>query len=374
MAPPKGVVRICPACGQKNKAKWEFCVRCGESLSDVTLVNESALAAAAAPAGGAEVVALPGPAIPWVLVIALVILLGGAVLVARRYSILGEYAPDPGIFAGPTLPASLPPAKTAPSPARDLTAEKKLIGAGDAAGALAGLAQAVADAPDDPDARHAYATALWQTGAQQEALTQYGEAVRLSPRTELYRIDLAKALAALGRTAEAIQEYETALAQQPDAPGFLRELAGLYIKLGNHAGAVPHLRRAVELTPGSAVLQQDLASALQRSGDKAGALEAYRKVVELNPKASVSRAQLAELMYAEGRKDEAIEAVRAGIALDANAAGLHRALGSLLERAGRAAEAAAEYREYARLAPNAPDAKSLLDRAATLEKSGPGAA
>ena len=30
-------VRLCPACGTRNKPKWEYCVNCGESLQDVAL-------------------------------------------------------------------------------------------------------------------------------------------------------------------------------------------------------------------------------------------------------------------------------------------------------------------------------------------------
>ena len=45
-------------------------------------------------------------------------------------------------------------------------------------------------------------------------------------------------------------------------------------------------------------------------------------------------------------------------------------VGSVLERSGRPAEAAAAYRAYARLAPNAPDAREIAARAAQLDASG----
>src|SRR5262245_7116464 len=35
-----GEVRICPSCQARNKGKWEFCVRCGESLQDVPLESQ----------------------------------------------------------------------------------------------------------------------------------------------------------------------------------------------------------------------------------------------------------------------------------------------------------------------------------------------
>jgi len=33
----KGDFRVCPACGTRNKPKWDFCARCGESLQGVPL-------------------------------------------------------------------------------------------------------------------------------------------------------------------------------------------------------------------------------------------------------------------------------------------------------------------------------------------------
>src|SRR5260370_28299079 len=37
MAVRSGDALICPACQTRNRAGWEFCVRCGESLQGVTL-------------------------------------------------------------------------------------------------------------------------------------------------------------------------------------------------------------------------------------------------------------------------------------------------------------------------------------------------
>jgi predicted RNA polymerase sigma factor len=66
--------------------------------------------------------------------------------------------------------------------------------------------------------------------------------------------------------------------------------------------------------------------------------------------------------------DDAIAFVRTGLKENQDVAQYHRDLASFLERAGRITEAAAEYREYARLAPNAPDSKMLIERASALEQ------
>jgi len=66
--------------------------------------------------------------------------------------------------------------------------------------------------------------------------------------------------------------------------------------------------------------------------------------------------------------DDAIAFVRTGLNENPDVAQYHRDLASFLERAGRIKEAAAAYREYARLAPNAPDSKMLIERASALEQ------
>ena len=59
-----------------------------------------------------------------------------------------------------------------------------------------------------------------------------------------------------------------------------------------------------------------------------------------------------------------------GLQLSPNTPLLERQMGSVLERSGRPAAAAAAYRNYTRLAPNAPDAKEIAARAAQLEAAG----
>ena len=115
-------------------------------------------------------------------------------------------------------------------------------------------------------------------------------------------------------------------------------------------------------------IQQDYAHALEKAGNTAQAIEAYQKVLQVNPKAANSRGLLADLLFRQNRKEEAIDLVRDGIAQNPQAPRLHRDLGSLLECSNRIPEAIAEYREYARLAPQSADAKQLEERAASLEK------
>jgi predicted Zn-dependent protease len=72
------------------------------------------------------------------------------------------------------------------------------------------------------------------------------------------------------------------------------------------------------------------------------------------------------MLVKSGRTEQAVKTLKEGVARAPGAAELRRALGSVLEDAQRPAEAAAAYREYARLAPGAADAKDLLARADSL--------
>ena len=114
-------------------------------------------------------------------------------------------------------------------------------------------------------------------------------------------------------------------------------------------------------------MRQDLAHALEVSGDTAAAADQYRLILDRLPEAAVTRGLLAEVLFKQGRGDEGLALFREGLERQAGNPLLYRGLASLLERSGRDKEAIAAYREYARVAPNAPDAKALAERADALE-------
>jgi tetratricopeptide (TPR) repeat protein len=277
------------------------------------------------------------------------------------------------LFVGPATAnpaASLPPPPP-PEPPSRLDEGRRLLLRGDPA-ALQRLAEAAADSPNDPTAQHAYAQALWQAGQQEEALSRYQLAAQLEKGGSVkYRFDYAKSLTALGRNAEAKEVYDAILARQPASPGVLRDLASLAIQEGHPDQAVALLSRAAELTPQRAAVQEELGHALEKAGDTQKAIEAYNRAIELSPDSEMGRNLLADLLFREKHADEAIALLRAGLDRKPDAAMLHRGLGSIFERAGRPSEAAAEYREYARLAPQGADARSLSERADRLEKQAP---
>ena len=361
----KGDFRVCPACGTRNKPKWEFCARCGDSLQGVPLGDATPAEAEVEPEADQTV---SSAAFPWLTGLGL--LAFGALAVGMTMRLEKRSPPKPGIFTLPSLPPS-PPApreRIRDAGADAFDAGRQLLQKGDVAGALPFLSQAVTDAPENALYRNLYAKALLQAGQNEEALRQFDVALRLSPGDAGYLADAARALDRAGNAAEAARAYELLVAREPQNTEALHGLASLHERSGRFDQALPLLRQLAEVRPDDLVIRQELAHTLEKTGDVRGALQEYEKILAERPGADATRSLLAEMRFTQGEKSEAIAVLRDGLARGGAAPLLHRGLGSLLERTGAMEEAVKEYREYARLAPTAPDARQLADRADQLER------
>lgn len=349
--------RLCPACGTRNKLKWEFCVKCGESLQDV------AAGAGSAAGGPPRPIEAEESFVEWRSVATTVLALGLAALVGLRFRPEPAQA-DPGVFTSPARSEASPPS---PAPVEDgrLARGLQQLYSGDPRSALDALAAAAAATPNDPMARRAYGQALWLAGQSGAALSEMQAAARLAPQDARIQADTARMFLQMGRPGESVLFFEAALRVEPDSPGWLGQLGQVYLDQGNAARAAELFERAVATSGGNSRFLQDLGVAYQKAGNAEGAASAFRRALENDPRSDTTRALLAEQLLAAGRTDEAIAIVRD--ALGAGTPSLYRALGSLLERSGRSQEAAEAYREYARRSPQAADAGSLTERATALE-------
>jgi tetratricopeptide (TPR) repeat protein len=362
---------VCPSCGSRNKANWEFCVRCGEELAGAAVTAETLVDAApesrpSSTAEGAAPVAGAGGGPSW-------LTFGVAVLVAL---IVWKVVPSPStaprgqdVFSGLAAPtaAAAPKALT---PAAELFARgRRLLDSGDAAGAVRLIAQAVEMEPDNAVFRNGYARALWMSGARAAALTQYEQAARLGPPGSPYAADYARALRQEGRTPDAIRAFENVLAQTPDDVDILRELGTLLRETGAQGRSTELLRRAAALRPTDLMLVYEVARSLEASGDLNDAADSYRQILGNYANAVIARGRLAEVQLRQGQTDEALQTLEGGIAANpADAPHLRLLQASVLERAGRYREAIARYRDYAQLAGGAGDAKAMASRADELEQ------
>jgi tetratricopeptide (TPR) repeat protein len=383
-----GTAVLCPACGSRNKPKWEFCARCGESLASAekqkaapTIKGPAPTVRAAAPGKGPakkgkfqarlsdRQAAMASPAS----VVVIVVALGIAAALAARFgwrSLSTQEPPSKAFTMATNPPQPGAPATTLPAgPGRQafLDAER-LIRSGRAADALAKYAEALAADPENPTYVAGHAFALGISGDSDGALRGYERAARLSPET--HQRVYARALEAAGKSQDAIREYEGALQLHPESFELLQELGGVLTRAGKDQQAVMALTRAAAVQPGNLEVRQTLAALQEKAGNLTGAEGTYRQVLDRDPTSVTARGRLAEVLLAQGRGDEAAAVFEAGLRQSGQVSPvLVRGYGSVLERAGKQVEAAAQYREYARLAPNASDAKQWADRAARLEKA-----
>jgi Flp pilus assembly protein TadD len=358
---------VCGKCGALNRPTWEFCARCNESLESALPVEEGSASPqpAAEPQGGASTASGNGIAV--VAALALV----GLGVAGWRYASNAPPLPrpDPSLFTAPTRPPQPPTvAKPAVQPgAADFQEGRRLLSAGDAQGAAVRLAAAVAADPDNAEYHNVYGHALWRTGDREAAIAEHSEAARLDPRLQM---QYARTLDVAGHTAEAARQYEEILEKSPGALTVQEDLGRMLFRSGDYAKAASHLQQAFQARPDDPVLAQELAYSLDQAGDHARAADMYRQVLDQAPQAAVARGLLAETLAEQGKRAEALSLLDQGLKDTPASPLLHREKGSVLERSGRPADAAASYRTYARLAPNANDAKELVARAARLEAAG----
>src|SRR5258708_11774058 len=245
MAVRSGDALICPACQTRNRASWEFCVRCAESLQGVTLsmVSLPGLGDDAEPL--AELEGTGGGGVVVLGFLALAAVSGAACWYVREGP--APKQPSPDIFTLATLPPSPAPPPT-PVPekpgAKDFEEGRRLLAGGDAAKAIPFLSRAVGVAPGNALFHDVLGQALAATGAQDQAFAQFGEAARVD-RARFGR-SLAERLAGRGRDQGAAPAHEQVLAGTPDHPFAQEGLGRLQYRLGNYPPAAPPLHRAVK--------------------------------------------------------------------------------------------------------------------------------
>lgn len=277
--------------------------------------------------------------------------------------------------------------------------------------ALAELNQAIATAPDLPDAWRARARALLAMDQVEHARADLVEALRRNPRdAESYAL-LAETLLEQGHVSQALDSARRAVALHPDNPHYQRmlaralrasgrhaeavellssivnesspaqwweELADDHLALGNLSAARAALERAVAAAPDHAVTRFRLGDALLRLGEPAAAVEQLRAAIARRPDYAAAHARLAEALIAHNagkmeRDDAAVEAARLAVALEGRCADHWRALGAVLRAQGTLDDAVDALRRAHEIDPESASAAFLLGLT-LLEQNNPAAA
>lgn len=225
---------------------------------------------------------------------------------------------------------------------------------GDQAGAVTGLAQAAAMAPDDPRLQVQCGGFLRQLNRPDEALVCFDRAARVLPDNPAVLGNRGIVLSELGRHGEALVCIDAVARQRPDDPATLVNRGSILHALGRLTEALADYDRAIALVPVQAALHANRANLLMDMRRPADALTDYDRAIALRPNHAPTIADRGNALLALDRPAEALAAYDAALRLDPNNAHTLDHRGKALQVLGRTRDALASYDAAVGLAPHVP--------------------
>ena len=278
-------------------------------------------------------------------------------LAAAALSIVGC---GEGPAPGPPGPAVADPE----SAAAILEASQVHLREGEPGRAIAVLASAVEQYPDDADLRRAFGTMLLHEERHAEAYEQYRVALGLAEPTAEEAFAAGTLAAVVGDHAAAAEHLALAVELAPSNTEYLTRLGQSRMEAGDHEGAEEALARAITLDDGDAIAWGSLAEAAMRVGDHETALERIRTARAIDPDLLAWKALEARARRATGDVPGAM-ALLETIGVPARyEPGFIDQLAACYGALGRPGDAAALYRQAAEWHPDRPD---LAEQAAAWE-------
>ncbi len=214
--------------------------------------------------------------------------------------------------------------------------------------------------PHNARAQSNLGASLTREGRFDEAIKQYGIALKLAPdAAEVYN-NLGSAYSRQGMTDESIVYYRKAVELDPKYVAAHCNLgAGLATK-GLHAEAVEHYKKALELNPSYAEAYSNMSSALVEMQKYDEAIDCLKKALSIDPNLLEALNNMGTALCKKGLLDEGAAAYRRAIQVSPTCAEARTNLANTLVKMGRTEEAAQEYREAMRLAPEYPEPRNNL--------------
>ena len=174
--------------------------------------------------------------------------------------------------------------------------------------------------PANPDALSVYrrAVALAAAGQTDQALEEYGNALKLDPKASLAYLDRGVLLAARKRAYDrAIDDFNRVLSLEPDNVDALVARGDAYSQLKEFGRAMTDLNRAVTLAPaGSPIALIARGQAESRMGNQADAQRDYEAALAMNPHSASALVNLAAVTALRGDAAGSIPLLDRAIAID----------------------------------------------------------
>lgn len=197
--------------------------------------------------------------------------------------------------------------------------------------------------PSNPELRQVLAqSCLWGKNYSC-ALDQFKEILRLNPDSAAAHMLTGEALDGLGRTQEAVAEYQEAVKASPREPNVNFGLGYLYWKVRQDEDARTAFSREIELDPDHAHALAYLGDIEMRNGNAEKALDLLQRATRLKNDIRLAYTDLGIIYFEKKDYPNATVALRKAIALDPEHPEAHYRLGRLYTAMGNTTAAKQEF-------------------------------
>jgi tetratricopeptide (TPR) repeat protein len=206
------------------------------------------------------------------------------------------------------------------------------------------LRQALETAPDDAQAHHDLARALWHREATDQALSHMAEAMRLDPNDPILAVRAGEMSLALGAHQDALSHAERAIGLDPKLSVAWALRGRVYWRLNQSDQAIADLQRALELDPECSDVLLDVALIYRQRGRPVRSLAVLHNLLDTyRPGEEPQLALLLEgrTLLELGRPHQAVESLLAASRRGPPNAEVFFHLAQAQSAAGRNAEATA---------------------------------
>ena len=217
------------------------------------------------------------------------------------------------------------------------------------------------------------AEGLLAKGDAPGAKAKFAQAVAANAADVRAQLGLGLSFEALGQPAEAEAAYRAAISAEPGFAEAHNNLGLLLRDGGNDAAAIEQLKLALAADPKLVSAQTNLALALEDAGSTEDAAAAYERAVQLAPKDALLRANRGLFLLAQKQADAALVQLRAGLAAANGDRAALLALGNGFRRAGKPDEAVRALKQAIAAGDGKPTPALLSELALAQNAAGDGA-
>jgi tetratricopeptide (TPR) repeat protein len=191
-----------------------------------------------------------------------------------------------------------------------------------------------------------------QLGHWQNSETLFRHALEVTENNYLAHKAVGDVLALNGQTDEALSQYQEAIRLSPDYADAHYNLGTALSQKGQTDEAIPQFQDALRLNPGLSEAHNSLGAALLKKGQTDEALGQFQEALRLKPDNAEAHSNLGNVLAQKGQTDEALGQFQEALRLKPDNAEAHSNLGNVLAQKGQTGEALSQYQEALRLKPD----------------------